>query len=187
LLVQIWPLTSITIEVFFPFRNKVSFMVTDIKWLAKSSHTFFSWIQRHNISRIKHNIFLLSWWRVCKNEFLSYFFRYDITLISSIFVCFNFIFIIFCKNTKINKNGLTLTHTQTIYINHIFTEWKRWDKRNKTFNIYRHWDTCPWNDQVILADLEDTLQTSIHKLETVISKYGLKIFTTETKKLPLKE
>ena len=30
-------------------------------------------------------------------------------------------------------------------------------------------------DHVKLADLEDALQTSIHKLETVIFKYGLKI------------
>jgi hypothetical protein len=37
-----------------------------------------------------------------------------------------------------------------------------------------------------MADSEDTLQISIHKLETVIFKYALKITTNKTKKMAFK-
>jgi len=37
------------------------------------------------------------------------------------------------------------------------------------------------DDQVTVMDSEDALQISVHKLETVTSKYGLKISKSTTK------
>ena len=37
------------------------------------------------------------------------------------------------------------------------------------------------NDQVRVAESEDAKRISVHKLETVASKYGLKISTSKTK------
>jgi hypothetical protein len=42
------------------------------------------------------------------------------------------------------------------------------------------------DDQVIVADSEDALQISIHKLETVTSKYGLKFSKSRTKTMAFK-
>lgn len=41
-------------------------------------------------------------------------------------------------------------------------------------------------NQVLVVDLEDALQISIHKLETVASKYGLKISASKMKTMALK-
>jgi hypothetical protein len=43
------------------------------------------------------------------------------------------------------------------------------------------------DDHIIVVDSEDALQISIHKLETVTSKYGLKISKSKTKQWVLKE
>jgi len=43
------------------------------------------------------------------------------------------------------------------------------------------------DDQVIVAESEDAQQISIHKLETVTSKYGLKISTSKMKTMAFKE
>jgi len=37
------------------------------------------------------------------------------------------------------------------------------------------------DDQVIMADSEDALQISVHKLEMITSKYGLKVSTSKMK------
>ena len=42
------------------------------------------------------------------------------------------------------------------------------------------------DDQVIVTDSEDALQISIHTLQTVTSKYGLKISTSNTKTMAFK-
>ena len=42
------------------------------------------------------------------------------------------------------------------------------------------------DDQVTATDSEDALQVSIHTLETVTSKYGLKISTNNTKTMAFK-
>jgi len=42
------------------------------------------------------------------------------------------------------------------------------------------------DDQVTVTDSEDALQVSIHTLETVTSKYGLKISTNNTKTMAFK-
>ena len=38
------------------------------------------------------------------------------------------------------------------------------------------------NNQVIVADSENTVQISVHKMETVTSKHGLQISTGQTEK-----
>ena len=42
------------------------------------------------------------------------------------------------------------------------------------------------SNQVLVVDLEDALQISIHKLETVASTYGLKISASKMKTMALK-
>jgi len=42
------------------------------------------------------------------------------------------------------------------------------------------------DDKVIVVDSEDALQISIHKLETVTSKYGLKISKIKTRTMAFK-
>jgi hypothetical protein len=42
------------------------------------------------------------------------------------------------------------------------------------------------DDQVAVADPEDVLQISIHQLESVTIKFGLKISTSKTKTMTLK-
>jgi hypothetical protein len=42
------------------------------------------------------------------------------------------------------------------------------------------------DNQVTMADSEDALQISVHKLETVTSKYGLKISTSKTQTIAYK-
>ena len=44
----------------------------------------------------------------------------------------------------------------------------------------------PTDDQLIVADLEDAPLISVHKLETVTSKYGLKFSTSKTKIMAFK-
>jgi hypothetical protein len=53
--------------------------------------------------------------------------------------------------------------------------------RNKDSEIHLFMD-----DQVIMADSEDALQISVHKLEMVTSKYGLKILTSKIKTVAFK-
>jgi hypothetical protein len=43
------------------------------------------------------------------------------------------------------------------------------------------------DDQLTVADSEDTLQISIHKLETVNSKYGIKVEKSARKQWILKD
>jgi hypothetical protein len=67
-------------------------------------------------------------------------------------------------------------------INQIITEWK--EEKINEINIFRNEDIRKLyfaHDQVIMADSEDALQISIHKLETFISKYGIKIPNSERK------
>ena len=69
-----------------------------------------------------------------------------------------------------------------IYMNQIITEWK--EEEIKGIKIARNKDIkTPLlaDDQVTVADSEDALQISIHKLETVIFKYELKISTNKRK------
>jgi len=42
------------------------------------------------------------------------------------------------------------------------------------------------DDQVIMTDSEDALQISVHKLEMVTCKYGLKISTSKMKTVAFK-
>jgi hypothetical protein len=42
------------------------------------------------------------------------------------------------------------------------------------------------DDQVVVADSKDALQISIHKLETITSKYVLQISTNKTKTMAFK-
>lgn len=74
------------------------------------------------------------------------------------------------------------------YIYHIITDWKVEEtkeikiSRNKDIKILLFAD-----DQVIMANSEDTLHISIHKLERVKSQYGLKISKSKNKTMVLKE
>jgi len=59
----------------------------------------------------------------------------------------------------------------------------------KGINISRNKDSEThlfMDDQVTMADLEDAQQISVHKLEMVTSKYGLKISTGKMKTVAFK-
>jgi len=92
---------------------------------------------------------------------------------------------------KINKGvrlGCPLSPTLfNTCIYHIITEWK--EEETKGINTARNEDIKTilfTDDQAALADPEDVLQISIHLLESVTSKYGLKISKSKTKAMTLK-
>jgi hypothetical protein len=72
-------------------------------------------------------------------------------------------------------------------IQQIITDWK--EKEIKGIKISRHKDSeiCLFmDDQVIMADSVDALQISVHKLEMVTCKYGLKISKSKMKTVAFK-
>jgi hypothetical protein len=68
-----------------------------------------------------------------------------------------------------------------IYINGIFLDWNTFNikvykkKRNKEVNTLLF-----AGDQILIAKSETLLQKLVHKLENIISKYGLRISTNKT-------
>ena len=75
-----------------------------------------------------------------------------------------------------------------ININQIITAWK--DEEIKRLKISRNKNTKTLlfvDNQVIAVDSEDALQISIYKLQTITSKYGLKISTSKMKTMAFKE
>jgi len=102
------------------------------------------------------------------------------------------LYAVLTRPTKINKDvrqicpiSPTLFNT---YVNQIITEWK--DEEIKGIKIQLKKDVNALlfvGDQLIVADSEDALQISLHKLETVTSKYGIKVETSVRKQWILKE
>jgi hypothetical protein len=77
---------------------------------------------------------------------------------------------------------LYLTH-----VNQIITEWK--EEETKGIKTARNEDIKTMlftDDQVAVTDPEDVLQISVHNLESVTSKYGLKISVSKMKTMTLK-
>ena len=73
------------------------------------------------------------------------------------------------------------------YINQIITERK--EEEMRVIKISRNKDIKTLlfaDDHVLVTDSEDDLRISIHTLETVTSKYGLKISTSYTKTMAFK-
>ena len=64
---------------------------------------------------------------------------------------------------------------------------RRGGKTNQNFKKYRRYDNLFLDDQVTVADSEDAVQISVHKMETVTCKHGLKISKSKKKICLLKE
>jgi transcription initiation factor TFIIIB Brf1 subunit/transcription initiation factor TFIIB len=92
------------------------------------------------------------------------------------------------KSVEINKGvrqGFPLSPTLfNIYLDEIITKWQKQDitgiklKKNQQLSTLLFVD-----DQVIIADKEDNLQRAAHKLNEVITKYGLTISVQKTKSM----
>lgn len=75
----------------------------------------------------------------------------------------------------------------SIYINQIITEWKEEEMKGIKISRKKVLKKPPFADgKVIVADSENALQVSIRSLETVTSKYGLKISISKTKTMACK-
>jgi hypothetical protein len=87
-------------------------------------------------------------------------------------------------NTQLRQGSHLL---QTLFINQIITEWK--EDEIKGAKISRNDDIKTRlfaSDQVVLADSKNAPQISIRKLETVTTRYGLKISISRTKTVAFK-
>jgi transcription initiation factor TFIIIB Brf1 subunit/transcription initiation factor TFIIB len=90
---------------------------------------------------------------------------------------------------KGGRQGYPLSPTLfNIYLDEIISMWQKQDKteiklsKNQQLSILLFAD-----DQVIIADLEDNLQKADHKLNQIITEYGLTISVQKTNSMAFKE
>ena len=89
---------------------------------------------------------------------------------------------------EINKGvrqGYPLSPTLfSIYLDEIITKWQKQDITGIKLSINQQMSTLLFaDDQVIIADREDNLQTAAHKLNQTITEYGLSISVQKTKSM----
>ena len=92
---------------------------------------------------------------------------------------------------EINKgvhHGFPLSPTLfNIYLDEITSKWQKQDVTEIKLSKNQQLSTLLFaDDQVITADTEDSLQKSAHKLNQVITEYGLTISVQNTKSMAFK-
>jgi len=74
-----------------------------------------------------------------------------------------------------------------IYLVEIITKWQNQDITGIKLSINQQLSTLLFaDDQVIIADTEDNLQKAAHKLNQIITEYGLTISVQKTKSMVFK-
>jgi hypothetical protein len=92
------------------------------------------------------------------------------------------------KSVEINKGvcqGCPLSPTLfNIYLDEIITKWQKQDINGIKLSKNQQLSTLLFaDDQVIIADREDNLQRAAHKLNQIITEYGLTISVQKTKSM----
>jgi transcription initiation factor TFIIIB Brf1 subunit/transcription initiation factor TFIIB len=92
------------------------------------------------------------------------------------------------KSVEINKGirqGCPLSPTLfNIYLDEIITKWQKRDISGIKPSKNQQLSTLLFaDDQAIIADREDNLQTAAHKLNQIITEYGLTISVQITKSM----
>ena len=90
------------------------------------------------------------------------------------------------KPVEVNKGvrqGCILSTTLfNIYLDDIITKWLKQDITGIKLSKNQQLSTLQFaDDQVIIADTEDNLQEAAHKLNQIITEYGLTISVQKTK------
>ena len=111
--------------------------------------------------------------------------KYFIYYINKISVKFNNYL---SKSVEINKGvrqGCPLSPTLfNIYLDEIITKWQKQDITGIKLSKNQQLSTLLFaDDQVIIADREDNLQRAAHKLNQIITEYGLTISVQKTKSM----
>jgi len=71
-----------------------------------------------------------------------------------------------------------------IYLDDIITKWQKQDITGIKLPKYQQLSTLLFvDDQVVTADTEDNLQKAAHKLNRIITEYGLTISVQKTKSM----
>jgi len=74
-----------------------------------------------------------------------------------------------------------------IYLDEIINKWQNQDITRIKLSKYQQLSVLLFaDDQVIIADTEDNLQKAVHKLNQIITKYGLTISVRKTKVMAFK-
>ena len=95
------------------------------------------------------------------------------------------------KPAEINKGvrqGCPLSPTLfNIYLDEIITKWQKKDITGIKLSKNQQLSTLlSANDQVIIGDTEENLQKAVHKLNQIITEYGLTISVQKTKWMAFK-
>jgi transcription initiation factor TFIIIB Brf1 subunit/transcription initiation factor TFIIB len=96
------------------------------------------------------------------------------------------------KPVEINKGirqGCQISPTLfNIYLDEIITKWQKEDITGIKLSTNQHLSTLLFaDDQVIIADTEDNLQKAAHKLNRLITEYGLTISVQKTNVMEFKD
>jgi transcription initiation factor TFIIIB Brf1 subunit/transcription initiation factor TFIIB len=94
------------------------------------------------------------------------------------------------KLVDINKRvrqGCPLSPTLfNIYLDEIISKWQKQDITAIELSKNQQLSTLLFaDDQVIIADMEDNLQKAAHKLNRLVTEYGLTISVQKTKSMAL--
>ena len=92
------------------------------------------------------------------------------------------------ENNKGVRQGCRLSPTQfNIHLDEIITKWQKQDITRIKLSKNRQLSMLLFADnQVIIADTEDNLQKAAHKLNQIITEYGLTISVQKTKWMAFK-
>jgi len=91
---------------------------------------------------------------------------------------------------KAVRQGCPLSPTlfnTLVYLDEIITKWQKQDITGIKLSKNQQLSTLLFaDDQVIIADTDDNLQKAVHKLNQIITKYGLTISVEKTKSIAFK-